>query len=61
MDAVDDGKSEFPLRQILTEPLGLGHSSTLKVHIVITNLEDDAQEIDEARKVPVACQLVCFG
>lgn len=54
MDAVDDGISEFSLGQILTESLGLGHSSALKVHIIIANLEDDSQEIDEARKVPVA-------
>jgi hypothetical protein len=58
---VDDGISEFSLGQILTESLGLGHSSALKVHIVIANLEDDSQQTDEARKVSVACQLTCFG
>lgn len=55
---MDDGEGELALGQVLAEALAVRILITLKVHVVVADLEEDRDEISEGDIVAASCQLL---
>lgn len=50
---MDDGKGEFALGEVLAEAFVLRVVGAVQVHVVVADLEDEADEVDEGYAVSV--------
>lgn len=53
-DAVDDGEREFSLGQIFAETFVVGVFGAREVHIVVADLEEQADEVGKWYKIPAS-------
>lgn len=56
-DAVDDGEGEFALGQVLAHALVVAVLARRQVHVVVADLEDEADDVDEGHAVDVGGRL----
>lgn len=50
---MDDREGEFALGEVLAEAFVLRVVGAVQVHVVVADLEDEADEVDEGDAVPV--------